>query len=135
MIPFDFPHIRGGGPLGKHGVGNVASKHRHTIVEDVNGYVWLKPVEASTVAVTAETVLGWCVAMGVPRVSMNDTARHFKNQALRLVTEALGTSHRFAVANSPLINATVERMIREVVGTFKAIANKKRCLLTERWLS
>lgn len=57
VIPSDFPHIRAGGPLGKHRVGNVASKHLHTIVGVVNGYVWLKPAEASTMAATVETAV------------------------------------------------------------------------------
>lgn len=70
--------------------------------------------------------------MGVPLVWMVDTARQNKNQALRLATEALGASHRFAVANSPWSNATVERMMREIVGTFKAIVNKKHRPFTER---
>lgn len=70
-------------------------------------------------AVTAETLLRSCASMEVPRVWVGDTARYFENLAMRLVAEVLGTSHRFAVANSPWADAAVERMMREIVRAFK----------------
>lgn len=52
--------------------------------------------------------------MGVPWIWVSDTVRHFKNRALQLVAESVGTSHRFAVANSAWTSATVEHMMREL---------------------
>lgn len=43
--------------------------------------VWLEPAPACTAAVAVETLLRWCAGahatMGVPRVWVSDTARHF----------------------------------------------------------
>lgn len=96
---FYFHHVGGGWPLGNHGVGNVARKSIFAINEDVSDYGWLESAAACPAAVTGETLLCSCAAMGVPRVSVRATARHFKNRTLQSAVEALDTPHRFAVAN------------------------------------
>lgn len=63
---FDFFHVWAGGPLGKHGVGNVAGNNPLVIIEDISGYVWLEPVAACKAAATAENLLCWCTVVGVP---------------------------------------------------------------------
>lgn len=68
------------------------------IVEDASGDVWHGHARQP---VRLKVLLRWRTAMGVPQVSMSNTAMHFKNQALRLVVETLGVSRRFTVANSP----------------------------------
>lgn len=73
----------------------------------------------------------WCAAIGVPWMWVSDTVRHFKTRALQLVAESVGTSHRFAVANSAWTNGTVEHMMRELVRIFKVLHNEKRCPLAD----
>lgn len=51
-------------------------------------------------------------------------AGHLKIQALQLVAESLGTSHRFVVANSAWTDGTVECMMRELVCTLKALLSE-----------
>lgn len=63
--------------------------------------------------------------MGVPGVQVNDTARYFKDRVLPLMAEVLGRSSQFTIAGSPWTNSRVERMVREIVGIFKAMPNEK----------
>lgn len=112
---------------------SVVPKYLLVNVEDVNAYTWMEPAATCTAAVTAETLLPLCAVMGVPRRWVSDTARHFKNRALRLVADALGTWHRFAVANSPWIDRTVKRMMRGIMSTFQAIVNRNHRPLAE-WM-
>lgn len=64
---------------------------------------------------------------------MGHKAWYFKNRALRSVAEALGILYRFAVANSPWVNCTVEHIMREIMGTFQTILNENHRLLAE-WM-
>lgn len=79
MTQIDVPHVRAGGRLGKPYVGIVASKYLLVIAENVIGYVWLEPAAACMSAVTAEILLRWCTALGVPGLKLSDAAWHFMN--------------------------------------------------------
>lgn len=68
----------------------------------------------------------------MPNVWLGDPAGHFETWELQLVAETLGTTHRFAVANSPRTMETVESMIREKVQALKVVPNEGRWLLVER---
>lgn len=132
VIHVGFIHIGTGGPLRKNGVRNVARKCLLVIVEDISGYVGLEPAAVCTTAVTAaETLLRWGVVVEMLQVWASDTERHFNNRALRLVAEALGMPHRFAVVNSPWTNGMLEGILREIVRTFKPIINQNRRPLVE----
>ena len=72
------------------------------------------------------------VVIWVRRVWASDTANHFKNRALRLVTEHLATGYRFSVANTTAwANGTVERTTLKVVNTFRVVARATRIPLKE----
>lgn len=77
-------------------------------------------------AVTAEMLLRWFAAMGVPWIGVSGTARHFKPRALKLEVEPLGTSHCFAVANSASTNWAAQCMVCELVHTFKGLLKEGR---------
>lgn len=62
---------------------------------------------------------------------MRETTRHFKNRVLWLVAEALGKSHRFAVATLLWINSRVDHKIRQIVGILKDVLIEARRPLTE----
>ena len=51
-----------------------------------------------------------------------------------MVADTLGTSHHFAVANSAWTNGTVERMMRAIIRTLKALLNEGRRSLDE-WVN
>lgn len=48
-------------------MGSVVPEYLLVIVEDINACTWMEPAAACTAAVTAETLLRLCTAMGVPR--------------------------------------------------------------------
>lgn len=57
VVCFYVHHAGSGGPLGNHGVGNVASKSIFAIDEDVSGSAWLESAAACPAAVTGKTLL------------------------------------------------------------------------------
>ena len=71
------------------------------IMDDLSNFVSLEPAEACTAEVTAKHLLNWCETMGVPRVWVSDTAKHFKNRVIAQLNDALKVDHRFAVACTP----------------------------------
>ena len=77
---------------------------------------------ANATHAAAESLQRWCTTLGAPSVLVSDTASHFKNQ-LRKLAHGSGVNHKFAVANSPWTNGTVESMMKEVLhNDFKSIA-------------
>lgn len=92
----------------------------------MSDYTWLESAAACTVAATPATLLRYCAAMGVPRVWMADTTRHFKTRALQLVGESLCTSHRCVVVSSMWTNGTVgaHGVQTNIVYTFKRLKTK-----------
>ena len=85
------------------------------ILEDVSGYTWLRPSRACTANGTVEKLVRWCATFGPPSTSVSDNGTHFRNCVVHKLAKALGVDHRFSVDNSARTNATVERMMREVM--------------------
>ena len=56
---------------------------------------------------------------------MSDNATHFRNRVVRKAAAALRVKHRFVVANSAWTTGTVERMMREVIATAKAMLHEQ----------
>ena len=52
---------------------------------------------------------------------MSDPASHFKHRVMKTLEGALWLEHKFAVADSPWLNGTCKRMMREVVRGLKSI--------------
>ena len=132
VIHFDFLHL---------GDSNVADgvdtrdgfRYVLVIVEDVSGYVWLRPARKCEANFVAKELVEWCSVFGRPTTWVSDNAAHFKNRVIRKVASRIGVTHRFSVANSAWTNGTVERMMREVLRTTKAILNERRRPLSE-WI-
>ena len=57
------------------------------IVDDLSSFFWMEQTATCTTKVAARTLLWWCSVIEVPRVWVNDTAKHIKSSALRLVAE------------------------------------------------
>lgn len=103
------------------------------IVEDLSNYMWLHPARTCTVNVTATELINWCSAIGPPIMQVSDNGAHCKTRVVRKAAKALNVTHRFGVADSARTNGTIERMVREVVRTAKAILNEHQCPLS-RWV-
>eukprot|EP00752_Nemacystus_decipiens_P007839 g7004.t1 len=127
VLHFDYLHVGKSGPLGQDGL-DESDGYVYLLVmmDDLSNFAWLEPTGACTAALTAQHLLNWCKTLGVPDVWVSDTATHFKNKILSTLQTALGVDRRFTVANSPWSNGTCERMMREVVRTFKAILQERR---------
>ena len=96
------------------------------IVDNLNSFIWMEEAATCTVELAAKTLLWWCSVIGVPREWVGDTTKYFKNRALRLVAEHVGADDHFLVANTAWTNYTVERMMLEIVETFRAAASAAR---------
>ncbi|CAM9136518.1 unnamed protein product, partial [Laminaria digitata] len=108
------------------------TKYILVLKEDITGFVMLEPASAANAENAAAGLQRWCTTLGVPSVLVSDTATHYKNQLLAKVTTLVGVDRRFAVANSPWTNGTVENVIKEVVRLLKALLVEYRSAVT-RW--
>ena len=68
-----------------------------------------------TAKVAPRTLLWWCLVTGVLRVWVSDTAKHFRNSALRVVAEQVGVDCRFSLVKTAWTNGTVKRVLLESV--------------------
>ena len=50
------------------------------LMDDLSGYVWLRPAKSCTVNFVANELVSWCSAFGVPETWVSDNAQHFKNR-------------------------------------------------------
>lgn len=91
----------------------------------------MEPAATYTVTVTAETLLRWCAAMAVKRVSVSDTARHSTTGGTPLMTDSFDTSNRFTVVNSASTYGMVTRPTPNLVRTLKALLFEGRLPLTD----
>ena len=112
--------------MGTRGVGKQGYQYPVVIVDDLRNFVRVEEAATYMAEVAARAVLRWCSVIGVPHVWVRDMAKYLKNRVLRLVAEQLGTNHRFSVVNTAWTNVTVERMMLEVVKTFRVVASAAR---------
>lgn len=107
------------------------TKYILVLKEDITGFVMLEPASAANAENAAAGLQRWCTTLGVPSVLVSDTATHFKNHLLAKLTTLLGVDHRFAVANSPWSNGTVENVMKEVLRVLKALLVEYRSAVTD----
>ena len=119
-------HVGAGGPLGTKGIGEQGYQHLTVIMDNLSSFVEMEEAATCTAEVPVRTLLRWCPVIGIPRVWVSDTAKHFKNRALRLLAEHLEADHRFLVANAARINGIVKKMMIEIVKTFRVVASAAR---------
>ena len=131
VVYFDFLHIGVGRPLGTKGARKQGHQYLMVIVDNLSSFVWMEEAATCTAEVAARGLLRWCSVIGVPRVWVTDTAKHFKNHALGLVVEHLGADHRFSVSNTAWTNGTVERMMLRIITMFRVVASATRIPLMD----
>ena len=113
VLDFDCLYVRDSGPLGKDELDEeLGFKYILAMMDDLNNFVWLEPMESCTAASTAKRLLKWCETLEVPEVWVSDTAWHFKKHVMKTLERAQRVEHMFAVANLPWSNGTCERIMR-----------------------
>ncbi|CAM9969575.1 unnamed protein product, partial [Sphacelaria rigidula] len=86
----------------------------------------LAPAESCTAATTAKHLLTWCKALGPQEGWVSDTvSQEDENRVVRVLKKVL-MDRRFVVANSRLSHREYERMVRDIVRTFKVIMQRGR---------
>ena len=70
------------------------------ILEDMSGYIRLRPPRAYTANGTVEELVRWCATFGPLTTCVSDDATHVRNRVVRNLAKALGVDHRLSVANS-----------------------------------
>ena len=95
------------------------------LMDDLSGYVWLRPAKSCTANFVANELVSWCSTFGVLETWVSDNAQHFKDRVLRKAAKKLRVEHRFSVAISAWTNGTVERMMREILRTAMAMLNER----------
>ncbi|CAM9685520.1 unnamed protein product, partial [Sphacelaria rigidula] len=135
VVHFDFLHVGESGPLASQGLSEDAGfRYILVIMDDLRNFVALEPVAVCTTAESiATSLLNRCKTLGVPRVWVSDTAKHFKNAISARLREALRVDHWFAVAYSPLSNGTCERMVKGVVRALRSIL-LEQCREVTEWV-
>jgi hypothetical protein len=114
VLHFDFFHLGAA-------KNNATLKYLLVLYDDFSQMVWLEPAAAASSEMAARGILEYCAAYGVPKIWVSDNGSHFKNEVLGYLREALGSDHRFGVANVPFSNGTSERMVKEAKKCFKAV--------------
>ncbi|CAN0217617.1 unnamed protein product [Ascophyllum nodosum] len=101
-------------------------KHVLVLMDDVSSFIWLEKAVSCSMEVAARSVLKWCASFGVPKAFTSDGGMHLTGQVMQMVSSRLGVARHFGVANVSWSHATVERMKREVVTTFRAVLSERR---------
>lgn len=91
----------------------------------------LEPVNATNSANAADVLQRWCTTLGVLSIFVSDTASYFKNGTLAKLTNLLGIDHRYAVANSPWTNGSMESIMKEILRIFKVLLVDYRCSVND----
>lgn len=92
--------------------------------DDHSDYKLLFSTPVTVAENVALAIIDWCAAFNVPKGLMSDGPTHFKNETIRLVTKGLRVPHHFILPYTPWGNGAVERLGKEVVRTFRALASE-----------
>lgn len=89
--------------------------------------------DSPTSDVAVQALLDWSKRFGTPEILMSDTGSHFKNLVVNELCQRLSIEQQFAVAYSPWINGTVERINRDILQVIKVILMEFQ-LDTREWV-
>ena len=96
ILHFDCLYVGDSDPLGKDGLdkGN-RFKYILVVLDDLNNFVWLEPVQSCRTSSTAKHLLSWCKTFVVPNIWVNENALHYKIRVIKTLEGALRTENRF----------------------------------------
>lgn len=100
--------------------------------DDHSSYCWLFAFADMVAGNAARAIIDWCAALGVPNGLMSDGPTHFKNETVRLVAKGLRVPHHFTLPYTPWSNGGIERLGKEILRAFRAIASELR-MRPEEW--
>lgn len=78
--------------------------------------------------------MAWYNAFDRLRAGVSNIGNHFRNWIVRKAAKTFGGENKFSIANYTWTSGTVEKMVRGVLKTSKAILNDRRRLLSE-WIA
>ncbi|KAG6586659.1 uncharacterized protein IUM83_18147 [Phytophthora cinnamomi] len=83
--------------------------------------------------IAVQALLDWSKRFGTPEILMSDTGSHFKNLVVNELCQRLSIEQEFAVAYSPWINGSVERINRDILQVIRVILMELQ-LDTREWV-
>ncbi|CAM9877797.1 unnamed protein product, partial [Chrysoparadoxa australica] len=116
------------------GIAAGGYKYLLVIMDDYSQLVMLVPTVTCSASVAAQSLMQWMATYnGGIEVIISDGPTHFKNQLLYELGQLMGWRHHFTIAYMAHTNGTIERIMREIIGTFKALLNQAK-LQPDQWL-
>ena len=86
--------------------------------------VELVPTASPTSIKATQATLSWSARYGLPEWIITDGGSHFKNQAMRLLTDQMGIRHHITLAYCPWANGAVEIFGRQLLWTVRALLSE-----------
>ncbi|GMF53460.1 unnamed protein product [Phytophthora fragariaefolia] len=99
----------------------VANTYILVLKDHATHYCELVVCDTADSAVVTTAILEWHSRFGVPPVWVSDNGSHFKNEVVTELSRRLKTHQIFAVAYSPWINGSVERVNRDILQVLRAV--------------
>lgn len=84
----------------------------------------LEPAAAATSIKATQSVLQWGARFGLPDWIITDGGSHFKNRAMKHLTELMGIDHHITLAHCPWANGAVEIFGRQLLWTTRALLSE-----------
>jgi transposase InsO family protein len=113
------------------GPSQAGDKYVLMLRDDHSDYKWFFAFAGESAENAALAIIDWCAAFGVPNCLMSDGPTHFKNETVRLVSKGLKVPHHFTLPYTPWSNGAVERLGRELLRVFRAVASELQMRLEE----
>jgi len=114
------------------GASNDGAKYVLMLRDDHSDYAWFFPSSDTLAETAAIALVDWCAAFSVPNGWMSDGPTHFRNETIRLLARGLKVPHHFTLPYTPWSNGAVERLGKELLRVFRAVASEIQ-LRFEEW--
>lgn len=124
LLQFDFINVA---------PGIDGEKYVLMLRDDLSDYKWFFAYKSNDAASAAVAVTDWGAAFGIPEALMSDGPTYFKNETLRLVSKGLKVPHHFELPYFQCSDGTVERLAKEHLWTFRAVASELQ-IRPEEWV-
>ena len=86
--------------------------------------VELEAAAAPTSIKATQATLRWSARYGLPEWIISDGGSHFKNKAMRLLTDQMGIQHHITLAHCPWENGAIEIFGRQLLWTTRALLSE-----------
>ncbi|CAM9997209.1 unnamed protein product, partial [Chrysoparadoxa australica] len=125
VVHMDYLYIGEAGSSSLDGLDIGDSKYLLVLMDDYSQIVMLLPTATCNAELAAHGLMQWMATYGDGvEVLVSDGPTHFKNQLIYHLGQLMGWQHHFSMANMSHTHGTCERVMREILRTFKAILNQ-----------